>query len=185
MKGLAILVAAIVMILLITQIEDYLGQQDFSKLQHDKEKIDYYLTNFSIQQINAQGIVTAELAGKHLAHWQQSKQSDILAPIIYNGMDFATRTNTTADTAHIDQNQQLAHLQGHVHSHQPASGTHAESDLYTDYMDYQMQTHVLSTDAGVLIKTPSGTMQSTGMIGKLDADLLEFKHNVRTLYQVK
>jgi LPS export ABC transporter protein LptC len=186
MKRLIILVIALLSILLITRMEDYLGQQDISKVATEKDQVDYYLLNFSIMQTGADGKVTSELAGRHLSHWKEEKQSTVIAPIIFNGTDPTERTKTTADEAQVDQAKQQAKLINNVHIHQPAKGSRSESDLYTDHLNYDMTNHLVSTDAKVLITSPpNNTMQSTGLTGKLDEDLLRFNANVHSIYQIK
>ncbi|MBU0654960.1 MAG: LPS export ABC transporter periplasmic protein LptC [Gammaproteobacteria bacterium] len=186
MKRTLTLIVALLLILLITRLEDYLGQVNIGSLSMDKDQIDYYLSDFSVMAITDDGSVKYELAGRHLSHWQTQKQSLIITPRIKGaGSTPDEQTRLSADEARIDQTTQLAELTGNVRILKPEPGNQGELDLSTDHLNYNMQSHEISTDAVVSITSPSGTMQSTGLTGKLDEDLLRFDSNVRSIYKVK
>jgi LPS export ABC transporter protein LptC len=185
MKRFVLLVALLLSVLLITQMENYIGQQEAARQPREKDQVDYYLQAFTSKQFDASGRMTAQLDGEHLTHWKEQKRSYIIKPVIYNGIDPQARSRTEAEEAWLNQDQNQARLEKQVHSHQPASGSRSEMDLSTDYLDYDLQTHIATTKADVLITTPSGSMHSTGMTGKLDEDLLEFKKNVHSSYEIK
>ncbi|MDD5393689.1 MAG: LPS export ABC transporter periplasmic protein LptC [Thiothrix sp.] len=185
MKRLIILVIALLSILLITRMEDYLGQQDISKLAMDKDRVDYYLSGFSITAITPEGTVNHELTGHHLSHWQKAKQSLIIAPVIFDGINPAERTQISADEGRVNQTTQVAELTGNVHSEKPGKDGQNGFKLRTDYLTYNMTNREVSTKAAVSMTTPSGTMQSTGLTGKLDEDLLRLNTHVHSTYQVK
>jgi lipopolysaccharide export system protein LptC len=86
------LVVILLLIVLITQVEDYLGKTDLSRLTMEKDQIDYYLSDFSIMAVAADGTVSYELSGRHLSHWQGKKQSQVIAPAIKtsNGLTLHT-----------------------------------------------------------------------------------------------
>lgn len=185
MKHLLTLIAALLIILLITQLEDYLGQTDISRLTMEKDQIDYYLADFSVMAVANDGTVSYELAGRHLSHWQAQKQSLIIAPQIRGeGKTADERLQLRADEARIDQNTRIAELDGNVQVLKPASGQQEEFRLQTARLSYNMQSREIFTAEPVSITSPSGTMQSTGLAGKLDENLLRFNANVRSTYQV-
>lgn len=185
MKHLFLLVALLLAVLLITQMENYLGQQEVEQQSREKDQVDYYLQDFTSRQFDKTGQLTAQMDGEHLTHWKAQKRSHIIKPVIFNGLDPQERSRTDADEAWLDQDKNRIRLETNVHNHQPATSSRSEMDLYTSYLDYDMQTHIASTKADVLITTPSGSMHSTGMTGKLDADLLKFKTNVHSRYEIK
>lgn len=185
MKRFILLVALLLSVLLITQMENYIGRQETSRQPREKDQVDYYLQEFTTKQFDASGTMTSQLDGEHLTHWKEQKRSHIIKPVIFNGTDPQLRSRTVAEEAWLNQNTNQARLENKVHSHQPATASRSEMDLHTEYLDYDMQTHIATTKADVLITTPSGSMHSTGMTGKLDEDLLEFKRNVRSSYQIK
>lgn len=57
--------------------------------------------------------------------------------------------------------------------------------IQTARLDFDQQSREVSTKSKVFITMPSGTMQSTGLTGKLDENLLKFDADVRSIYQVK
>ncbi len=185
MKRFALLVALLLSVLLITQVENYIGQQEAARQPREKDQVDYYLQGFTSKQFDTNGTMTAQLDGEHLTHWKEQKRSYIIKPVIFNGTDPEARSRTEAEEAWLNQNSNQVRLEKKVHSHQPATGSRSEMDLYTDYLDYDMQTHIATTKADVLINTPSGSMHSTGMTGKLDEDLLKFEKKVHSSYEVK
>ncbi len=93
MKRLLTLSAVLLLILLITQLEDYLGKTDFSRLTTQKDQIDYYLSDFSIMAVAADGTVSYEIAGRHLSHWQGKRQSRIIAPQVNTSQGFKLHTD--------------------------------------------------------------------------------------------
>jgi len=93
MKHLLTLSAVLLLILLITQLEDYLGKTDFSRLTPQKDQIDYYLSDFSIMAVAADGTVSYEMAGRHLSHWQGKHQSRIIAPEVNTSQGFKLHTD--------------------------------------------------------------------------------------------
>lgn len=185
MKRAIILVVALLLALLITRVEDYLGQVSISSLSMNKDQIDYYLADFSMMAIADDGSVSYELAGRHLSHWQAQKQSVIIDPSIHGeGKTADERLQLHADEARIDQNTQLAELSGNVQVLKPQSDKQGEIELHTDHLTYNLKNREITTDALVSITSPSGTMQSTGLTGKLDEDLLRFDSNVRSIYKI-
>lgn len=93
MKHVLTLIVVLLLILLITQVEDYLGKTDLSRLTMQKDQIDYYLADFSIMAIAADGKVSYELSGRHLSHWQGKRQSRIIAPEINTSQGFKLHTD--------------------------------------------------------------------------------------------
>jgi lipopolysaccharide export system protein LptC len=93
MKHLIALVAVLLIILLITQAEDYLGKTDIRQLTMEKDQIDYYLSDFSIMAVESDGKVDYELSGKHLSHWQGKRQSRIIAPKITTSTGFKLQSD--------------------------------------------------------------------------------------------
>lgn len=185
MKHALTLIVALLLILLITRLEDYLGQVNISSLRMDKDQIDYYLSDFSFMAVADDGSVSYELGGRHLSHWQAQKQSLIIAPQIRGeGKTADERIQLRADEATVDQKTQLAELSGSVQVLKPQSDNQGAIELRTDHLTYNMQNREISTDAVVSITSPSGTMQSTGLTGKLDEDLLRFDSNVRSIYKI-
>lgn len=146
MKHLLTLTAVLLLILLITQVEDYLGKTDISRLTQQKDQIDYYLSDFSLMAVAADGTVSYEISGRHLSHWQGKRQSRIISPKIATSQGFT---------------------------------------LQTEHVLYDQTTREITTDADVFITSPNGTLQSTGLTAKLDANLLRLDSHVRSTYYVK
>lgn len=185
MKAWVILIAALCLILVITQMEDYFGQQYSGGLASEKDHVDYYFVNFALMETQADGTISQQVSGQHLTHWKLQQQSTIIAPVISDGVDPQQRVHMLADTAHMNQQTQQAQLLGNVHSYQATHASKGGFDLYTDHLDYDLKNRVASTDAKVDIITPSGTIQAVGMNAKLDEDLLRFNANVHSTYPVK
>jgi LPS export ABC transporter protein LptC len=185
MKRIAILVAALLSILLITRLEDYLGQQGSNAAPVTAEQVSYYFTDFNSMKTEGDGHISQQINGQHLSHWQAKKESHILAPVIDSSDQQGNKTHLTAKEAHINHATEEVKLMGDAHIRQPSKDGNGELNLYTDHLTYTMPSHEVTTDVAVSITSPSGTMQSVGMTGKLDEDLLRFKSNVRSTYQVK
>ena len=93
MKQVLALIGVLLLILLITQIEDYLSSNSISQLTLEKDQIDYYLSDFSIMAVAADGAVSYKMTGRHLSHWQDKRQSRIIAPEIDTSQGFKLRTD--------------------------------------------------------------------------------------------
>jgi lipopolysaccharide export system protein LptC len=93
MKTLITLIIALLLILLATQMENYLGQQHIGQVADaDRDRIDYYLADFSIMATAADGSVSYNLAGRHLSHWQGQKHSLIINPLLQTADGFKLQT---------------------------------------------------------------------------------------------
>lgn len=93
MKTLVTLVIALLLILLVTQMENYLGQQHIGRpTEADRDRIDYYLADFSIMATATDGSVSYTLAGRHLSHWQRLKHSLIINPLLQTSDGFKLQT---------------------------------------------------------------------------------------------
>ncbi|EIJ33825.1 LPS export ABC transporter periplasmic protein LptC [Thiothrix nivea] len=92
MKRLLALMVILLSILLITRVEDYLGKTDLSKLALEKDQIDYYLSDFSIMAVAADGKLSYELSGRHLSHWQGKRQSEVIQPVVTTSDGLTLRT---------------------------------------------------------------------------------------------
>lgn len=185
MKRTLALTAALALVLLMTQLETYFGQWQITPLAAEKDHINYYFKDFSIQEFTPDGSVRQTLSGKHLSHWKQQEQNTVVAPTIVDSLNPEKPTRITADTGITYQKTQKAHLRGNVQSLQTDQAGRVEMTLHTEFMDYDIKQHIVSTTANVQITTPDSTMQATGMTGTLDADLLRFNANVHSTYQTK
>lgn len=93
MKTLVILIIALLCIIAITQLENYLGQNvATTKATANRDQVDYYLSDFSLRAIAATGTVSYQVQGSHLAHWQDQKQSLITNPIVTTQDGFKLQT---------------------------------------------------------------------------------------------
>lgn len=81
-KRLLILTAALLLLVLFTQVQDYLSKTDLRSQALAKDQIDYYLTNFDLMAVAEDGQVSYQIHGSHLSHWQGRQQSLILAPVV-------------------------------------------------------------------------------------------------------
>lgn len=185
MKRTLALLAALALVLLMTQLETYFEQWKITPLTDEKDHISYYFKDFSIQEFTPDGSVRQTLSGKHLSHWKQQEQNTVVAPTIVDSLNPERRIRITADTGITYQKTQKVHLHGNVQGLQTDRTGHMEMTLHTEFIDYDIQQRVVSTTANVKIATPDSTMQATGMTGTLDADLLRFNANVHSTYQIK
>lgn len=92
-KRFGILVLVLLLIVFITQLQDYLGKTDFRQLVMEKDQIDYYLADFSLMAVANDGTVSYAIKGQHLSHWQGKKQSQIIAPEIQTSQGLLLRTS--------------------------------------------------------------------------------------------
>lgn len=92
-KRFGILVLVLLLIVFITQLQDYLSKTDFRQLVMEKDQIDYYLADFSLMAVANDGAVSYEIKGQHLSHWQGKKQSQIIAPEIQTSQGLLLRTS--------------------------------------------------------------------------------------------
>ena len=118
MKTLAILTGALLLILLVTQLEDYLGKRPAPSLADaDRERIDYYLAGFAIMATRPDGSVSYQLDGRHLSHWQGQKRSLIITPTIKTADGFKLQTAQLA----YDQKQREITTEDEVFITTPSS----------------------------------------------------------------
>lgn len=92
-KRFGILMIVLLLSVLITQLQDYLSKTDFRRLVMEKDQIDYYLADFSLMVVANDGSVSYQIKGQHLSHWQDKKQSHIIAPEIKTSQGLLLRTS--------------------------------------------------------------------------------------------
>lgn len=145
MKRFATLILALLAIIMITRIENYLSQSGAEVLDTKNRQIDSYLADFTLRAIRDDGLDDYTMSGHHLSHWNAEGQSLIIKP----------RLQTTAGY-----------------------------EIVTDQLYFDQRTQEIFTESEVFITSPSGTMQSTGLQGKLNENILKFNANVRSTYQI-
>lgn len=145
MKHTVTLIVALLFIIVITRLENYLSQTGVDSLVADNKQVDSYLSGFNMMAVRDDGSIAYRLSGRHLSYSQGEQQSHVIGAVLETSEGYK---------------------------------------ITTDRLDFDQQTQEVFTESEVFITTPSGTMQSTGLTGKLDENLLKFDADVRSTYKI-
>lgn len=195
-KNHLVLVLGLLVVIMISNLEDYISSPTFSFGEQDTDSVDYYLTDFTLSAITDSGKISHTMSGDYLAHWQQRKTSFIIKPqltsnddnersIQDNQGDQSTRqadaVTLNAEEALLDHETNTAELSGQVNlliNNEQA----AQFKLETAQLRYQIDTKHITTTEDVRISTPTITLSGTGLDSKLDESYLRLNTNVKSTY---
>lgn len=186
MKFLVVLVSVLLAVILLHNLEDYLTRPEPNQPPQDYVAVDYYLTDFSLSAMTANGTVSHTMDGLYLAYSQDTKTSNIVNPRIISkdtkSTEVVDAATLTADEAVMHHTSQVADLNGHVRLNMAGQGKQS-FDLQTSFLHYRFADQQLSTDQPVQITGPQLVLQGTGLEAKLDEAYLRLNANVKSIYQ--
>ncbi len=188
MKPLYVLIAGLLAVILLNNLEEYLANPFTETASQDYDAVDYYLTNFSLSAVTASGAVSHTIDGQYMAFWHNRDASFIIAPRIVSKDDSANAPQAmdaltlTANEALVDHTGESIELNGDVRLN-IAKSNEPQLTLTTPALKYQLAEKHISTDKDVRIVSPNVVLQGTGLDSKLDEAYLRLNANVRSTYQ--
>ncbi|MGB0847452.1 MAG: LPS export ABC transporter periplasmic protein LptC [Thiolinea sp.] len=186
-----VLVLGLLAVMMISNLEDYISSPQFSIGEQEYETIDYYLTDFSLSAIQADGKVSHTVDGQYLAYWQSKEASFIIQPRLVS-KDNSGNTQArgrqidgvvlTAEEALIDHKTEEAELSGAVKLRVSNNET-TQLSLDTSQLKYRIGDKHISTEEDVSIISPHIQLTGTGLDSNLNETTLRLNANVKSTYR--
>lgn len=137
----------------------------------------YYLKSARILGTGPDGKLLYEIQAKHAEQLadDQIAFTDVL--INYSpASDVPWIVN--ADSALINQGENLVRLSGHVRAFSSAGFSGNDTEIRTQYLELDPDRYLAETDQRVQIRIGSRSLTATGMLASLNENRLELKSNV-------
>lgn len=83
-----------------------------------------------------------------------------------------------ADSALINQGEQLVRLRGHVRAVSSEGFSGEEAEIRTEYLELDPESYIATTDERVQIRIGARSLTATGMLASLQENQIELKSNV-------
>ncbi len=179
--GLLLLVLSVAIAILITWLNStWLNYKDFQLTQKNK-KIDYYLSDFTLLNTQANGEMRYFVTAEHLIHQQSTDSSEIFKPFLQARDIDGTMIVLKSDKAEQDKDGILT-LIDDVSVHKKSSNTSQNNeedfDLTTRNLVYNPKQKTLSSESAVQLNTFQGQLNGVGFSTKLEEHELRIHSNV-------
>ena len=125
---------------------------------------DYFVENFSLVKIAANGVAEYVVSGKRLDHYPLEKLSIITQPVIKSFSKKGSPAILHARSAEANDDQSKIHLREHVRLERPKSRDNKELIVESEYMLLLPNTNIIKTDKLVTAKLGNSTITGAGMI---------------------
>lgn len=178
-SGLLLLIGAIIVAVLTTWFNSrWLNFKDFQFTQKEK-KIDFYLSDFTLLNVHADGRMRYLVKGKHLIHQQSSKTSELFKPVLKARSSNGDITTLVAEKAKQESNNGLIHLQGNVTVMKNTDKPSESIQLKTSDLIYNPVEKTLESEKKVIMISNFGNLQGVGFRSKLDQQEIRILSNVQ------
>jgi len=178
-SGFIFLLVAITIALVFTWINtQWLTYSNLSFNQKDK-KIDYYLSDFTLLNIQTDGTVRYQIKGQHLIHQQSSGASEIYLPFIEVKQKNISQTSLSARKAIQKQKNGPITLQSEVLVKQQNYSNNDIIQLKSSDVTYNPVKKSLSSKNAIMLTSKLGYLKGIGFTGNLE------KQEIRILSHVQ
>ena len=146
------------------------------------QKIDYYLENFKITQLNAQGQKNYTLSGTKLMHYRDTDTADVVSPQLLFIDEQAMRWTIQSDRAWVSKNSDYIHLLGIVNITRQAQTNTPPLDILTSNLKIRTQDHFAETADQVTIQSPGWQTNAQGFTANLTTGQFSLLSQVKGRY---
>ena len=176
--GLLLLVLSMVIAIVITGLNStWLTYKGFQFSQKIKE-IDYYLSDFTLLNTQADGQMRYFVTAEHLVHQQSTDSSEIFKPLLQASDIDGSIITLKSDKA--QQNKQgIITLAGDVNVIKNGPEIKGNFELISHGLIYNPKLKALSSTSKVIFTSHQGQLQGIGFSSKLDEQELRIHSNVR------
>ncbi len=160
----------------------WLGIKYFQLTKKEK-RIDYYLSNFTLLNVQEDGTMRYFVTGKHLIHQQASGSSEIFKPVLEARNSDNTVTSLIAKKALQKTKNGEIELSGKVIVNKKNSDKGFDGyNIETSNLIYDPVKRELHSDATLVLKSAYGSLQGTGFSSKLGEQEFRINANVQAIY---
>ena len=168
-------------------IGSYYFLRDLTAPPEDKKQAaanfpDYFMENFSITQMNVNGLPEYQIKAVKMQHFSQNDKAELEQPVL-TLTQADLNVTLRASRAILLQNKNLIYLHDNVIIHRAASKTQSELTIYTDYLKLNTLTYIAETHLAAQIKTPLSELNSVGLILNNIQGTLKLKAQVKGFYE--
>jgi len=178
MKTFISLSIVIVFALITLWLQDAFKETPLVPKTKQKHFPDYFMEDFSVTQLNEQGIPAYVLRAARVQHYSDNNSSEITAPHV-EMHDQQGNWSIVAERAVIFGNTDIIHLYDQVKIRREKSAQREELTIDTSYLEIDTQKKIAETDRPAHISTGSMELDSQGMVFDGTRDILKLTSNVR------
>jgi LPS export ABC transporter protein LptC len=161
----------------------WLSYQDFVSVGNERQ-IDYYLSDFSLLNTNANGEMKYYVQGEHLVHKNTTGGSEIFHPTLQavdaNGQNIIIQ----AEKAQQKKSEGVIELVGSVHIKKTTNTEDKTTDfsLTTANLSFDPIKREIFTNAPITLTTKNGLLTGTGLHSQLDQQELRILSDVHAKF---
>jgi len=147
---------------------------------------DYFMDNFSVIQLDAQGQPESVLKATKMQHYADDDSAELEQPSLNvnrAGTEKNALVTLRADRAIFFKHKNILHLHDNVIVHRAATKTQSELSIYTDYLKIDISTKIAETEMDAQIKTPEAQIDSRGLIFDSIKGTLKLQSKVKGRYE--
>ncbi len=159
-----------------------LNQEGSVKKKTDEQFPDYFMDNFSITEMNLQGLPEYRINAVKMLHYADDDRAELDKPLLELTQP-GSNVTLKASRAVYFQHENMVYLYDNVIIHRQPSALQSELFIYTDYLKLDAQTYIAETDLAVEIITPQAKINSIGMILDNTQGTLKLKSKVKGNYE--
>lgn len=146
------------------------------------EEFDYYLSVFTLDEMDKQGALKQTLLAENLYHYPDREQSTLTRPRLLFFEGDRTIWEISAQTGLIHDTDRSVSLNGEVHIQYTGESHTQDFEIFTDDLQVWQDGKVAETADPVRIVQEAGTTWSTGMRIELDLRRIHLLTDVRGDY---
>ena len=151
---------------------------EFDQLPYDAEHRGYYLKNARILGTGEDGSLLYEIEAAH-AEQETKDRIEFTEVRIRYSPDADIPWVVHADEATLREGSPRIALRGHVRAVGGSGGEDDDTEIRTQYLEFDPERFVAETDERVQIRIGARSLTATGMLASLNDDKVELKSNVR------
>ena len=148
------------------------------ELPYDMEYSGYYLKNARILGTGENGDLLYEIEAAH-AEQEAKDRIEFTEVRIRYSPDADVPWIVHADEATLREGSPRIELRGHVRAVGTSGDEDEDTEIRTQYLEFDPEQYVAETDERVQIRIGVRSLTATGMLASLNDDKVELKSNVR------
>lgn len=176
------LIIVLILALLSLWLQEAFKEVPIITTKKDEHFPDYFMENFSITSMNAEGNPDYILHASKMNHFADDDSSELIQPLIEFRQNQGDWTVSAQRAVYLRQ-QSLIHLYDKVQIRRLGSGKSEPLSIDTDYLKIDTENQVAETDILAHIKTTELALDTKGMVFDNRKGILELLSEVRGTYE--
>ncbi len=175
-------IAAFIAIVTIWFNYNWINYKDLRLIKKDK-KIDYYLSDFTLLNINPDGTMRYRVEGKNLIHQQSTGATQIFTPLLQARSKSGDITTLVAQQASQEASNGPIMLIADVIIEKNSNNKNQTIKLQSSDVTYNPTTKVIRSDKKVALISDNAYLQGVGFISQLDDQEIRILSNVQAKFE--